>query len=150
MAKTLTLPEAKEKLEDRRKRRAFRADDTEAVHNLLDTVVSEKAQANGCFGAFAVIAAVVAVVGMFGAKSITGRGAWNAANARLANKPFDDLFTKTPDIQLSDAIETARKQAERAERIAAEVAAKRQAAQERYERKLEQAGVRVVKWEKTS
>ncbi len=23
---------------------------------------------------------------------ISGRGAWNAANARLANKPFDDLF----------------------------------------------------------
>lgn len=27
---------------------------------------------------------------------ITGRGAWNAANARLANKPFDDLFTAYP------------------------------------------------------
>lgn len=25
-------------------------------------------------------------------RRITGRGAWNAANARLANKPFDDLF----------------------------------------------------------
>lgn len=27
-------------------------------------------------------------------RSITGRGAWNAANARQANKPFDDLFAK--------------------------------------------------------
>jgi len=27
---------------------------------------------------------------------ITGRGAWNAANARRANKPFDDLFTVYP------------------------------------------------------
>lgn len=52
-------------------------------------------------------------------RSITGRGAWNAANAKLANKPFDDLFA----VKETTSAARIQKLTAETERIAAQVEA---------------------------